>query len=54
MQDGCKVYVDSYIASIGSCLHDHWTIFNDRETLMLRTLTTVVLFYLNICEDPLE
>ena len=27
MQDGCKVYMDSYMASNGSCVHGTWTIF---------------------------
>ena len=29
MQDECKVYVDSYMASNGSCLMVTWTIFNN-------------------------
>ena len=55
MQDGCKVYMDSYMASNGSCFMVTWTIFNNhllevgltqnRETMTLRTLTTVDLFY---------
>ena len=27
MQDGCKVYMDSYMASNGSSFMDTWTIF---------------------------
>ena len=27
MQDGCKVYMDSYVASNGSCFTVTWTIF---------------------------
>jgi hypothetical protein len=59
MQDGCKVYMDSYMASNGS-----WTIFKthllevgltqNRETMTLRTLTTVQLFYFTMREDPRE
>ena len=55
MQDGCKVYMDSYMASNGSCFMVTWTIFKNhllevgltqnRETMALRTLTTVDLFY---------
>ena len=29
MQDGCKVYMDSYMASNGSCFMVTWTIFNN-------------------------
>ena len=29
MQDGCKVYMDSYIASNGSCFMFTWTIFQN-------------------------
>ena len=29
MQDGCKVYMDSYMASIGSCSMVTWTIFKN-------------------------
>ena len=57
MQDGCKVYMDSYMASNGSCFMVTWTIFKNhllevgltqnRETMALRRLTTVgfTLFY---------
>ena len=31
MQDGCKVYMDSYMASSGSCLMVTWTIFKDHR-----------------------
>jgi hypothetical protein len=54
-KDGCKVYLDSYMASNGSCFMVTWTIFKNplfevgltqnRETMTLRTLTTVGLFY---------
>ena len=29
MQDGCKLYVDSYMASNGSCFIVTWTTFNN-------------------------
>jgi hypothetical protein len=29
MQDGCKVHVDSYMASNGSCFMVTWTIFKN-------------------------
>ena len=54
LQDGCKVYVDSYVASNGSCFMVIRSIFKNRllevgltqtrETMALRTLTTVDLF----------
>jgi hypothetical protein len=30
MQDGCTVYMDSYMASNGSCFMVTWIIFNNR------------------------
>jgi hypothetical protein len=58
MQDGCKVYLDSYMASNGACFMVTWTIFQNQyfdvgltqkhwETMALKTLTTVwvILFY---------
>ena len=57
MQDGCKVYTNSYMASNGSCFMVIWTIFKNhlvevdlkqnRETMALRMLITVdfILFY---------
>ena len=64
MQDGCKVYMDSYMASNGSCFMVTWTIFKNHllevgltqnwETMTLQTLTTVDLFYFIMCEDPHE
>ena len=65
MQDGCKVYMDSYMASNGSCFMVTWTIFknhllevgltkNHRETMPLQTLTTIDLLYFIMCEDPHE
>jgi hypothetical protein len=57
MQDGCKVYM----ASDGSCFMVTWTIFKNhlleicltqnRETLVIWTLTAVDLFYFIMCED---
>ena len=55
MQDGCKVYMDAYMASNGSCFMLNLTTLNNhlskvgltknRETMALRTLTTVDLLY---------
>jgi hypothetical protein len=54
LQDGCKVYMDSYMASNRSCFMVTWTISKNhlwevgltqnRETMALQTLTTVKLF----------
>ena len=53
--------MDSYMASNGSCFTATWTIFQNhllevgliqnRDTMALQTLTTVVLFYFIMCED---
>ena len=61
MHDGCKVWVDPYMASIGSCFMVTWTIFKNHllevgltqnhETIALQRLTTVGLFYSIMCED---
>ena len=62
MQDGCKVHMNSYMASNGSCFMVTWTIFDNhllevvdltqnRETMALRTLTSLDVFYFIICED---
>ena len=61
MCDGCKVYMDSYVASNGSCFKVTWTILKNRllhlgltqnqETMALWTLITVGLFYCIMCED---
>ena len=58
MQDGSKVYIDPYMASNGSCFMVTWTIFKNhhvgvsltknQETMALRTLTTVDLFYSHV------
>ena len=52
------------MASNGSCFMVTWTIFKNHllevgltqnwETMALRTLTNVVLFYFIMCEDPHE
>ena len=61
MQDGCKFYMDSYMALNGSCFMVIWTTSKNHllevgltqnwETMALRTPTTVDLFYFIICED---
>jgi hypothetical protein len=58
MQDGCKVYMDSYMASNGSCFMVTWTIFKNhllevgltqnRETVALGKLTDSVIHELFI------
>jgi hypothetical protein len=60
MHDGCQVYINSYMASNGSCFMVTWIIFKNhlldvgltqnRETMTLRMLTTVDLFYFVMCE----
>ena len=62
MQDGCRVDMDSYVVSNGSCFMVTWTIFKNCllevgltqnwETVALRTLITVGLFYFIMCEVP--
>ena len=57
MQDGCKVYMDSYMASNGSCFMVTWIVFKNhllevgltqhQVTMALRTLITVGLLYLS-------
>jgi hypothetical protein len=69
MQDGCKVYMDSYMALSGSCLMVTWIIFknhllevgpsHNREIVAFGNLTTIDLFYLScvrirINENSLE
>ena len=64
MQDGCKVYMDYYLASNGSWLMVTWTISKNhllevdltqnRETMTLQMFTAVDLFYFSMVEDPLE
>jgi len=62
MQDGCKVYMESYMASNGSCFMVTWPIFYNHfleiglslnwETLALRNLTALDLLYFIMCEGP--
>jgi hypothetical protein len=62
MQDGCNVYMDSYVASNGSYFMVTWIIFKNHllevgptqnwETMSLRTLTTVDLFCFIMYKDP--
>jgi hypothetical protein len=64
MQDESQVYMDSYMASNGSCFMVTWTIFKNHllevgrtqnwEIMALQMLTTVDLFYFIMCEDPHE
>jgi hypothetical protein len=64
MQDGCKVHMDSYTASNGSCFTVTWIIFinhlleigltQNQETMALQTLTTIDLLRFIMCEDPHE
>ena len=64
MRDGCIVYMDSHVASYGSCFMVTWIVLENhlldidrtqnRETMTLRTLTIIDLFYLIISEDPHE
>ena len=65
IQGGCKVYMDSYMASNGNCFMVTWIDFNNHlleagltqnhwETMALRMLTTVGLFYSIMLEDPHE
>jgi hypothetical protein len=60
MQDGCKVCMDFYLASNGSCFMVIWVVFKNhllevgltqirQETVALRTFTTVGLFYFIMC-----
>ena len=64
MQNRCKVYVDSYMAPNGSCFMVTWTtlknhllevgLTQNQETMPLRSLTTIDLFYFIMHEDPHE
>ena len=57
MQDGYKVYMDSYMAPIGACFMVTLTILKNyflevgltqnRDTMAFQTLTTIGLFYLS-------
>ena len=63
MQDGCKVYMDSYMALSGSCFIVTWTIFenhllevgltqNLEKIVALRNFIINDLFYFIMYEDP--
>ena len=62
VQNGCKVYMDSYMASNGSSFMVTWTSYENhlleigltqnRETMALGTLITVDLFNFIMCENP--
>jgi hypothetical protein len=64
MQDGCEVYMDSYMASNGPCFMITWIILKihlvevgliqNRKTMALWKLITIDLFYFIICENPHE
>jgi len=56
MQHGHKVYMDSYVASNGSCFMVTWTISKNHflETMAIWTLTTLDFFYFIMSEDPHE
>ena len=61
MQDGCEVYMDSFMVSNGSCFIVTWIVFKNlllevgltqnQETTAPRTLTIVDLFYFIMGED---
>jgi hypothetical protein len=63
-RDGCKIYMDSYMALNGPCSIVTWNFLKNhlleigltqnRETVTLQMLTTVDLFYFIMCEDPHE
>ena len=63
MQDGCKVYMDSYMASNGSCFVVTWTILEShllevgltqkpKRPWHIQNLTTVYLLHFTMCEEP--
>ena len=57
MQDGCKVHMDSYVASNGSCFMVTWIIFKTHLLEVGLTqirLVTVDLFYFIMVEYPHE
>jgi hypothetical protein len=64
MQDGCKVYMNSYMASNGPRVMVTWTVFKNhllevdltqnRETMALQMFIVVGLFHFIMCEDPHE
>jgi hypothetical protein len=61
MRDGCKIYMDSYMASNGSGFMVTWTIFKNhllevgltqfQETMALWNRTTIDLSHFIMCED---
>ena len=64
MQDGCEVYMDSYMASNGSCFILTWIVLKNHllevgltwnwEIVALQILTSIGLFCFIMCEDPRE
>jgi len=65
MQDGCKVYMDSLHGIEWNMFHNHLEysqkppslevgLTHKQETIALRTLITVGLFYFITCEDRHE
>jgi hypothetical protein len=64
MRGGCQVYMDFYMAPNGLCFMVTWIFFKNhllevgltqnRETMALRTLTTIDLFIFIMREDLLE
>ena len=62
MQEGCKVFVDSYATLNGSCFMITWTILENHlwevgltqnwETVVVWTLTTVDLLYFIMYVGP--
>ena len=62
MQDGCKVHMDSYVASNGSGFMVTRTILKNQHlevgltqnsgTMALQDFTTVDLLYFIMCQDP--
>ena len=64
MQDGCKVYMGSYMALNGSQFMITWTVFKNhllevsltqhQKTMALQTLATIDVFYCIMYENPHE
>ena len=62
MHDGCKVCMNSYMASNGSCFKVTWFVFKNyllkvsltqnQETIALQNLTTIDLLQFIMCADP--
>ena len=53
MQDGCKVYMDSYIASNGSCFMVNWTIFKYHLLEVGQTQNQETKLWHSKCSQPL-